>query len=146
MKSELKHLGGMAFEASHRQHRYLLDTATLGGTDRGASPKELLLSSVLGCTGMDVAALLKKYKIATDTFELEANADLTEQHPKIFKQIDIVYKITGQNIPIEKAREAVELSMTKFCGVSAMVSKASPIFYTIVINGEIQHRGQARFP
>jgi putative redox protein len=57
----------------------------------------------------------------------------------------MIYKLTGQDLSVDKVREAVELSMTKFCGVSAMISKVVPIFYTIVINGEVEHRGQAKF-
>ena len=44
------------------------------------------------------------------------------------------------------AVEAVTLSMTKFCGVSAMVAPTSPIFYSVVVNGEIEGRDQAHFP
>jgi putative redox protein len=44
-----------------------------------------------------------------------------------------------------KAIEAVQLSQTKYCGVSAMVAASVPIHYTIEINEKKVGTGQARF-
>ncbi len=150
MKATLEWKDAMTFEAKARDHVFTLDTASLGGRDRGPSPKEALLAAVLGCSGIDVVSLLKKDRIELKKFTLTANADSREIHPRIFPQIDVVFDLQVESKDAEselpKILGAVELSMTKYCGVSAMVAPTSPIFYTVVLNGEIEGRGQAIFP
>lgn len=149
MKSELTWKSDMTFDAQMRQHVVTLDTASLGGKDLGPSPKEMLLSSIATCSGMDVVALMKKHKIEVEAFTMTSQAETTEHHPKIFKQVDLVFdlklKLTDPEAQLPKVIESVKLSMTKFCGVSAMVNPTSPIFYTVLVNGEIEHRDQANF-
>jgi len=146
MKATLKHRDGMAFDWAIRGHHGTLDTALLGGKDRGPSPKELLLPILLGCTGMDVVALLKKFQVPFTGFSLSASAEPREPHPRVFGEIAIEYALTGDGIPLDKVREAVDLSMTKYCAVSAMVSKAVSIRYHVLVNGEKVHEGTAKFP
>jgi putative redox protein len=150
MKAVLEWKDTMTFAAKVRDHAFTLDTPDYGGKDRGPSPKETLIASVLGCTGMDVVALLKKFRIDLKSFSLTGTAESRDVHPKIFPQIDVVFDITADvkdpETEMPKIAEAVELSLTKYCGVSAMVSPTSPIFYTLRVNGEIEGRGQAKFP
>jgi putative redox protein len=115
------------------------------GSDSAMTPKELLLLAVSGCTGMDVVALLKKFKQPFEAFSVEAEGELTEgMHPSVFKEINLIFKITG-NVESNKAIEAVQLSQTKYCGVSAMVSTSVPIHYTIFINEKKVGSGKAKF-
>jgi putative redox protein len=144
MKTTARFLDGMAFEIGARQHRYTLDTAMLGGKDTAATPKEAVLGAILGCTGMDVVALFKKFKLDPAGVSLSAESELTDSHPKVFKQIVITYSFPDST-PADKACEAVELSMTKLCGVSAMVNPVSPIVWKIEIGGQITAEGKAGF-
>ena len=139
---------GMQFEATIRDHKFQIDAKVEhGGKDTGPNPKELLLSAIMGCTAMDVASLMRKTRVEFDSFEVRGDAEPTEKgtHPIIYKKVDIIYSVKGQNVELEKVKKAVELSMTKYCGVSAMVSKAAPIFWKIEINGEIKADGEAKF-
>jgi len=149
MKAVLKWKDAMTFEATVRQHSFNLDTSTLGGKDTGPSPKEYLLSSIAVCSGMDVVALMKKHKIEMTGFDLSSQGETRDAHPKIFKQVDLVFDLKinfkDKSVELPKVIESVNLSMRKFCGVSAMVNPTSPIFYTVMINGEIEHRDQAKF-
>jgi putative redox protein len=149
MKATVSWKNAMTFEAKAREHTFTLDTASLGGRDLGPSPKEALIASVLGCSGIDVVAHLRKERIELKSFKMTGNAESREIHPRIFPQIDIVFDLNVELRDAEnelpKVIEAVELSMTKYCGVSAMISPTSPIFYTVVVNGEIEGRGQAKF-
>ena len=145
MQSTLKHLGDFAFEATSRGHAVRMDTNGLGSRDSGQTPKELLLAAISGCTAMDVIGLLRKYKVAYERFDILADAEQTDTHPKVFKKVELTYDLTGTEIPLDRVREAVEHSMTRYCGVSAMVSKVVPLHYTIRINGEALHQGQAHF-
>lgn len=125
-------------------HEIVLDSTPPLGSDKGISPKQALLLAVAGCSAMDVAALLKKYKQPPHTFEVKINGPIKETHPAVFTSMDVQYIINGEVAP-EKFIEAVTLSMTKYCGVSAMVSKACPINLTVILNDKEIHRGQANF-
>ncbi len=133
------------FTASDETHSVMMDTKPPGGTDQALSPKQLMLSGLLGCTAMDVVALLKKYKQPLEKFTLSGDAQKTEGvHPAVFTRVDLKFELTGEMLR-EKVIEAVELSQTKYCGVSAMLSKAFPIEYKIFLNGTEIAQGQARF-
>ena len=45
----------------------------------------------------------------------------------------------------ERVLEAVSLSQTKYCAVSAMLAPAVPIRYKIILNGESIGTGEAHF-
>jgi putative redox protein len=142
---EATHAGGLEFHVRAGDHQVILDAKAPTGKDHGPSPKEMLLAAVLGCTGMDVAGLIKKYKMEPDEFSLIGEAIARDEHPKIFPRMDVIYRLKGKDLDAAKIQQAVELSMTKYCGVSAMVAEAAPIYYTIEINGEVTGKGQARF-
>lgn len=121
-----------------------MDTKSPIGTDRAPSPKQLLLMSVCGCAAIDIVSLLRKYREELKSLSIHADAPTTDTQPSIFSHIQLNFKIEGpQNS--EKVREAVELSMTKYCGVSAMVNVTSPISYSIELNGSLIGEGKAKF-
>ena len=145
MKSKSTWTEKMKFEAQSRDFKIQMDAKSPMGSDSAMTPKELLLLAVSGCTGMDVVALLKKFKQPFETFSVEAEGELTEgKAPSIFKEINLIFKITG-NVEANKAIEAVQLSQTKYCGVSAMVATSVPIHYTIFINEKKVGSGHAKF-
>ena len=121
----------MAFDSQLGNHTIRMDTTPEMGDDTGPSPKQLVLAGLAGCTGMDVASLLKKMRVEYDSFEIYTEADLTEEHPIVFSEIRLVYRFKGENINQEKVEKAVALSKERYCGVSAMLQKNSPIFYSI---------------
>ncbi len=121
----------MAFESQIGNHTVRMDAAAPLGDDSGASPKKLLLASLAGCTGMDVVSLLKKMRVPFTNFEMDIDADLTEEHPQVYSEIRINYKIYGTQLNKEKVKKAIDLSKEKYCGVSAMLERNSPIIYNI---------------
>ena len=146
MKSKSTWTEKMKFDAESRSFKIQMDAKGPMGSDSAMTPKELLLLAVSGCTGMDVGALLKKFKQPFEAFSVEAEGELTQgTHSSIFKEINLTFKITG-NVEAAKAIEAVQLSQTKYCGVSAMVAASVPIHYTIEINEKKVGSGQAKFP
>jgi len=125
----------MAFEAEVNDHKIMMDAyETVGGKDRGPRPKPLTLASLGGCTGMDVVSILKKMRVDFDSLNIEIEADMTDEHPKVYNKIHIIYNFTGKALPIEKLEKAVNLSQDRYCGVSAMLRKASDLSYEIRIN------------
>lgn len=126
----------MVFESSSRGLSTAMDATSPIGTDTALNPKELLLASLCGCTAMDVVALMKKYRQNLEAFEVSVDADLDKTHyPAVFTGAHLVYSFSGP-VDTDKAIEAVILSKTKYCGVSAMLEKAFPITYEVRINGE----------
>ncbi|MDA9120525.1 OsmC family protein [Flavobacteriales bacterium] len=121
----------MAFESQLGNHTIRMDTTPELGDDSGASPKQLLLAGLAGCTGMDVVSLLNKMRVPFTNFEMDIEADLTEEHPIVFSEIRLKYVFWGDNLDKAKVKKAVKLSQYKYCGVSAMLKKNSLITYTI---------------
>jgi putative redox protein len=122
----------MAFEATVNGHQIIMDTDIAGGGhDQGPRPKILLLAGLGGCTGMDVVSILAKMKIIPEKFWMEISAELTDEHPKVFSQIKLVYYFKGDNLPYDKLEKAVNLSKERYCGVSAMLSKTAEMHIEI---------------
>ncbi|MBM3324429.1 MAG: OsmC family protein [Calditrichaeota bacterium] len=110
-------------------HSILMDaTNEVGGTDSGARPKELLLAGLGGCTGMDVVSILRKMRVPFDSFEMEIRAESSEEHPKIWTKIELVYRIVG-DVPEDKFVKAITLSQERYCSVSAMLRGAAAITF-----------------
>jgi putative redox protein len=107
--------------------------AQFGGRNKGPKPKGLMLTSLVGCTAMDVISILRKMKIEPESFEVEAETEVTDEHPKVFKKVLITYRLKGADIDPDKVEKAVKLSQEKYCGVNAMLKQAVPIEYNIVI-------------
>lgn len=135
----------MRFTTEIDNHSVIMDAKPPIGKDTGITPKQMLIAAICGCTGMDVVSLLKKYKQPLSKFEIEAEAFTTEgAHPIVYKEVQLVFKIEGDLIK-EKVLEAITLSQTKYCGVSAMLSKSFPISYTVQLNSENIGSGSAQF-
>ena len=124
---------GMAFTALQDGHEFIMDAdASSGGQGRGPRPKGLLLSGLAGCTGMDVVSILQKMRVEVESFEILVDADLTDEHQKVFSKIHLKYVFRGKDLPQDKLEKAVNLSQERYCGVSAMLRLACPLTWEIV--------------
>ncbi len=125
----------MSFEVELDGHVFAVDADDqFGGKNRGPRPKGLLLSSLAGCTGMDVVSLLRKMKMEWDSFRLEVEADLSDEHPKIYKDIRINFIFSGDKLDRGKIEKSIKLSLNKYCGVSAMLNRSAQVSYEIILN------------
>jgi putative redox protein len=102
-----------------------------GNKENGFSPKALLLSALAACSGIDVVEILIKMRVAFSDFEIDTEAEQTTEHPKVFKEIMLTYKLKSDISNEEKIKKAIDLSLEKYCGVSAMLKKNSPIHYKL---------------
>ncbi len=135
-KTELKavKIDDMAFEMEVNGHKLIMDASgDVGGKDLGPRPKPLLLAALVGCTGMDVASILKKMQQNYDSLHISVEADNTKEHPKVYENIKLVYKFRGDNLDRGKIEKAVKLSQERYCGVSAMLGKATKIDHEIIL-------------
>lgn len=128
---------GMAFEAEVNGHKLMLDASeNVGGTNKGPTPKPLMLVALAGCTGMDVISILKKMKVDVKKFRVWVEAEQTEDHPKHYTAMKVIYEFWGKNLPLESINKAVSLSEEKYCGVSAAYRKGMTITHEVRINEE----------
>jgi putative redox protein len=104
----------------------VMDADPPEGDDSAAGPKEAILAALAGCTSMDVAAILRKKRQAVTEYEIAVSAESAEEHPKVFTSITVEHRVTGACDP-EALRRSIELSSTRYCPVSAMLSKAVKI-------------------
>jgi putative redox protein len=134
MKSKVTLDEGMSFTAELDGFTSTIDAdESVGGENKGPKPKGLSLTSLAGCTAMDVISILRKMHAEPEEFSVEAEAEVADDHPKVFTKIIITYYFKGGEITREKAEKAVSLSEERYCGVSAMLRQAAPIETNIVI-------------
>lgn len=132
---EVNWKGGMAFETMLDGHKLVIDAVPeVGGKDLGPRPKVLMLVALGGCTGMDVVSMLKKMRVEVEKFSMRIDGNITEEHPKHFDNIRLVYSFTGDNLSRQKIEKAVNMSIEKYCGVSAVYRKAMDLNFEIEIN------------
>jgi putative redox protein len=128
----LKWIGNLAFEAAIDGHKMIIDAKPeVGGTDRGPRPKPLMMASLAGCTGIDVASLLKKMRVEVEQINVKVEGEITEEHPKHFKSMHIIYEFKGRDLPLDKIERAVELSQNRYCGVTESYRKVMKLTYEI---------------
>ena len=145
MEAVVKWNSKLSFTGHVRGHETLMDTTLANGSlNRGPSPKEMLLNAISACAGMDVASILEKNNKDLLTLDIHAKADMTKTTPSYFSIINLSFNLSG-GVEKDSAIKACEASMTKYCGVSYMLSKACPIHYEVVLNGEKVFAGESKF-
>ncbi len=129
-----KWLGKMAFEAESNGHIIILDAEPeVGGENRGPQPKPFMLTALGGCTAMDVISILKKMRVEVEKFNVHVEGEQTEEHPKQYYKMHVVYKFAGKDLPMDKLKKAVELSEERYCGVSAVYKKVIELTSEIIV-------------
>lgn len=131
---DIKWLEEMAFEANVDDHKIVIDAVeSVGGRNRGPRPKPLTLASLGGCTGMDVISILNKMRVKPEAFTISVEGEMTEEHPKYFHKIKIIYIFKGKDLPYDKLEKAVNLSQERYCGVSELLRKGAELNHEIRI-------------
>jgi len=122
-------VGPMRFDAtSGSGNRIVMDVGEQeGGQNAGASPMELLLVALAGCTGMDVISILRKKRQDVTGYTISVRGVRREEHPQTYTAITIEHTVTGRSINPEAVRRAIELSETKYCSVSATLGLTATI-------------------
>jgi putative redox protein len=120
--------GDMSFETELNGHKLILDASPEGGGgDKGPRPKPLMLIALAGCTGMDVVSILKKMRVELAGLRVWVEAEQTDEHPKQYSSMKVIYEFKGKDLPMDKLEKAVNLSEERYCGVSAVYRKAMPV-------------------
>jgi putative redox protein len=122
-KISLAQVGEHWFDVQQNGKTIRIDSSGDTGTT-GVRPKALILSSLAGCTAIDVVEILAKMRVTYSDFRIDASGELTEELPKVYHTIHLIYYVKLQD-PNDQAKmeKAVNLSQEKYCGVTAMVKK-----------------------
>lgn len=130
--ARVRHVEGLQFVGeSASGHAIVMDgPEASGGRNTGMSPMELLLVALGGCTGMDVASVLKRKKQPFTSVEVITRGTKSEHDPKWYKEVTIEYVIKGEGVSDEAVKRAVELSFEKYCSVKATFENPAKVGYT----------------
>lgn len=145
MKTTLDWKNGLEFTAQAEGNALTTDAKSPLGHGRGMTPKELVAVGLGGCSAMDIVSLLKKNKQNLESMKIDV--DITPVQgvtPAVFQKAEIFYYVSGDIEP-QQLLDAARLSQTKYCSVSAMLSKSFPIYYHVILNNEEIGQGQADF-
>lgn len=96
-----------------------------GGNNSGPEPKELLLVALGSCTGEDVIGILRKKRQAVTGYAINIYATEAEDHPKVYTSILVEHVVTGHSVDPKAVARSIELSITKYCPVHALLSRAT---------------------
>ena len=136
-KTRLTWQNELAFAVEQDGHKFYVDgDAEHGGQEKGPRPKTLLLTALAGCSGMDTVSILQKMHIPEFKLIIDVEGDTVSEHTAVFKQLDLIFRFTGEEIPVDKLKRAVELGTEKYCPVYAMLLQATPIKTIVYLNGK----------
>ncbi len=100
---------------------------SVGGQGLGTTPKPLMLTSLAGCTGMDVISILRKKRQPVEGLEVKVRATTADEHPKVFTHIWVTYVIKGKDVDTAAIERAIQLSMDRYCPVAGLLKQVVPI-------------------
>lgn len=131
----LKWKNNTTFESVIDGHKLSIDTSVdMGGNDEGPRPKVLMLLSLAGCSGLDIASLFHKMRVVPERLEIEVSGELSDTIPAVFTSFHIAYRVWGNENDRNKMIKAIRLSEEKYCGVAVMYRKIGAVTYDIFIN------------
>lgn len=130
MKTTTRWKTGQAFDSQQGQANIEVDGKN------GFSPKALLLTGLAACSGIDLVEILEKMRIPFADLVIDTEAEQTDEHPRVFRDIHLHYKLVADQEHLDKVKKAIDLSLEKYCGVAAMLKKNSGIHYTVTLQPE----------
>ena len=111
----------MRVEARGRRGVVAMDSGSPDGDGSAISPREVVLAALAGCSSMDVASVMRKKRQVMAAYTIEVDAEEATDYPQLYTAITIEHRVTG-DVEIDALRRAIELSATRYCPVSAMLS------------------------
>jgi putative redox protein len=119
---------GETFRATNAAgNTIILEPSAAGGTGTGVSPMEVVLLGLGGCTGIDVISTLRKMRQDVTGYRIAVTGERRDEHPRVYTRILVEHQIKGRNLRVASIRRAIELSAGRYCSVSAMLERATPI-------------------
>lgn len=134
MNIKLTHQSGyFSTIENDRGHQIAIDNKSVD-SPQGASPMELLLMGVAGCSSIDIISILNKQKVVFDSLEIDVDGVRDDKPaPSLFTKIHATVRVTGEVKP-EKIYRAAQLSFTKYCSVSLTLAATADITFSVIVN------------
>ena len=107
-----------------------------GGVNAGMRPMEMVLLGMGGCTAYDVVEILRKSRRSVDSLKIELEAKRADDIPQVFTAIHMVYKISAEGVTEREVKRAIDLSVTKYCSATRMLSSTAEVTYGYEINSD----------
>jgi putative redox protein len=132
---------GMHFVGAIDSFRMDLDAETyVGGVGAGPQPHRLLLLALAGCTAMDVISILRKKRQQVSGLNVEVHGRRADQHPKVYTQIEVLYRVRGNHVDPQAVERSIELSKTRYCPVIATLGKLAEVTTRYEIEEEAERQ------
>ncbi|HUG30945.1 MAG TPA: OsmC family protein [Candidatus Limnocylindria bacterium] len=116
----LVHEGGMRFVATTGSKRTIVFGESFEAGE--LSPVETIAVSLAACSAMDVVSIAAKKRQEITRYEVRVEAIQRDEYPQILIRADVTHEVEGPEIDEAAIRRSIELSATKYCPVSAMLS------------------------
>lgn len=135
MKISSQWVDGRCFVATNETGQSVVmdGTAANEGLKRGASPMELLLMGVAGCSSIDVVDIAKKQRQNVVDCITTVEGKRADSVPRVFTEIHIHFKVLGHDLNSDAIEKAVQLSAEKYCSASIMLGKAAKITHSFEV-------------
>ncbi|MEJ2313783.1 MAG: OsmC family protein [Nitrospirota bacterium] len=135
IKANVKYVDGLRFiGVAESGHAVVMDSSPkFGGTDQGPRPMELLLLGLGGCTGMDVAYVLRKKKQEVEDIEISLEGDMAEKEPRRFTDVKIKFTVKGKGLGREAVEKAIKLSMERYCSVKGTFEGSAKVGWSFEV-------------
>ena len=130
VQAQLKWIDGMQFIARAGDGpAVVIDDPESKG---GASPMQLVLIGIAGCTAVDVILIMQKKRVKVTEFHVNITGERAQEHPKRYTNIQIEYVLHGKGIEPKAVEQAITLSETKYCSAMASLNASLASSYRIV--------------
>lgn len=131
----VRHVKGMTFVGKANSNHWVTIDSSANSEEPPAAPgpMELVLIALGGCTASDVVHVLQKKRLKVDSFEVHLTGQRRDEHPRVYTKIHLEYVFEGEGLSQKDIEQAIELSQTKYCSVSAMIRKSAEISYNCVV-------------
>lgn len=125
---------GLFVGVSPGGHAMVLETDSERAS--AATPMELLLLALGGCTAVDVVSILKKKRERVTGYRVEVRGERRAEHPRAFTRIEVRHVVRGHGVSERAVAAAVELSENKYCSVAATLRPAVELVTTYEVEEE----------
>lgn len=123
----IEHLGGMRFTALPSSgHRIDFDDRE---SNQGGSPVETVLAALAACSAMDVISIAGKKRQSVRAYRIEVEGNQRDEYPKVYTDISVTHVVEGTDLSEAAIRRSIELSATRYCPVSAMISAGATVVH-----------------
>jgi putative redox protein len=104
-----------------------------GPSNTAATPMELLLVALGGCTASDMVTILEKKRQKLESLVVQVSGERAADPPRIWVKLDVVFRLRG-TLDEQAVQRALELTKDKYCSVAAMLEKSAKISWRYEID------------